>query len=367
MLTGFSTIMRHDLSRMTERRPDCSRWGLLVPAALLFSLMAQSAIAATDTAQEEPPKPRFTKPLEGPEFESPIDEEQRLDSSETSSPDSGADRAYGAYQRGFFLTALSLALPRAETGDPAAQTLIAELYWSGQGVARDRKKAMEWYRFGAEGGNREAQFALGNALLQGQIVKLDKQEGRKFLEKAAKAGHVRAAFNLAQLITAARPTWAGFKEALPWYEQAAEGGLADAQYAMANIHADAKGINFGDDKKAFEWLRKAAGGGFDTAQLELGVWLANGRGTAKNPQQAYRWMQRAAAQRNVIAQNRLARMYAYGVGTTRDIIRAGAWHIISRRAGFSDSEMDRFFQGLSAIDKKRAIEAANQLDRRIAS
>lgn len=341
--------------------------GLFLACALLAA--PNSVNGATDdgtTAQKEA-NPKFTKPLEGPEFETPIDDKQRPQADETEAKDDTSDLAFGAYQRGFYLTAFALALPRAETGDPAAQTLIGEIYWNGQGVARDRKKAMEWYRFGAEGGNRDAQFALGNALLQGQHVKLNKEEGRKFLEMSAKAGHVRAAFNLAQLITSARPTWAGFKDALPWYEKAAEGGLPDAQYAMANIHADAKGVNFGDDKKALQWLRRSAAGGFDTAQLELGVWLANGRGGTKDQQEAFRWMQRAAAQRNVIAQNRLARMYAFGIGTQSDPIRAGAWHIIARRAGFSDSEMDRFFQKLPAIDKKRALEAANQLDNRIAS
>ena len=38
------------------------------------------------------------------------------------------DEAFGAFQRGYYLTALSLALPRAEKGDGAAQTLIGEIY-----------------------------------------------------------------------------------------------------------------------------------------------------------------------------------------------------------------------------------------------
>lgn len=355
------------LNSKSDSGPARYKAGVCLLTVCLAVIPAPWTQAATGGVKGEPKSPKITKPLEGPQFESPIDEKQQNHPGETAPVDDRADLAFGAYQRGFYLTAFALALPRAETGDPAAQTLIGEIYWNGLGVSRDRKKAMEWYRFGAEGGNRDAQFALGNALLQGKYVKLDKGEGRKFLELAARAGHIRASFNLAQLITAERPTWAGFKEALPWYEQAALGGLPDAQYAMANIHADAKGLNFGDDNKALEWLRKAADGGFDTAQMELGVWLANGRAGPKDPKNAFRWMQRAAAQRNVIAQNRLARMYAYGVGTPRDIIRAGAWHIIARRAGFSDSEMDRFFKSLPEIDKKRAIEAANQLDRRITS
>ena len=47
------------------------------------------------------------------------------------------DDAYGAFQRGYYLTALSLALPRAEKADPAAQTLIAEIYAkAGRGAER---------------------------------------------------------------------------------------------------------------------------------------------------------------------------------------------------------------------------------------
>ena len=275
-----------------------------------------------------------------------------------------SDLAFGAFQRGYYLTAFQLALPRAETGDPAAQTLIGELYWNGLGVAKDQQKAAEWFRFAADGGGREALFSIANILLRGKIIPEDKELGEKFMRKAAEAGHARAQFNLAQIITARRPTWASYKKALPYYTSAAEAGIADAQYALANIYAEAKGVQFNDDEKARIWLKKAARNGFDTAQVELGIWLANGRGGEVDRDEARKWFIKAAAQGNVIAQNRLARIYGFGVGVEKDIIKAGAWYILARRAGFTDSNMDRFFQSLSEIDKKRAIEAANQLGRR---
>ena len=58
---------------------------------------------------------------------------------------SPSDAAFGAFQRGLYLTALDLALPRAEKGDAAAQTLVAEIYARGLGVRRDDKKAAELY------------------------------------------------------------------------------------------------------------------------------------------------------------------------------------------------------------------------------
>ncbi|MEM8750885.1 MAG: tetratricopeptide repeat protein [Pseudomonadota bacterium] len=343
---------------MPDPRAACAALFLAVP---MFLGTNSESLAQTSAP--------ITKPLDGPELEGPILRPGANSEADTTEPksDRPADLAFGAYQRGYYLTALQLALPRAETGDPAAQTLIAELYWNGQGVARDREKAAEWYRFAADAGNSQAQFAYANILLQGKYAPLDKAEGQAFMEKAAQAGHVRAQFNLAQLITNNRPTWAGFKQALPWYQKAAEAGLADAQYALANIHAEAKGVNFNDDELAREWLEKAAVGGFDTAQVQLGIWAANGRGGEKDEKAALIWFARAAAKNNVIAQNRLARMYAFGVGTSVDRIKAGAWHIVARRAGFNDAEMDRQFSALPKIDQTRAIELANRLSRRAGS
>ena len=46
----------------------------------------------------------------------------------------GRDLAYGAFQRGLYLTAFDLAIKRAEAGDVAAQTLIGLIYEGGYGV-----------------------------------------------------------------------------------------------------------------------------------------------------------------------------------------------------------------------------------------
>lgn len=336
----------------------------------LALLLAMGVVAPT-LAQDQPKK-RFTKQVEGPELPGPITRPQKganpkptIDGAATDGDK--PDLAYGAYQKGYYLTALDLALPRAETGDPAAQTLIAELYWRGLGVARNRDEGARWYEFAAAAGDREAQFAFGNILLRGTVVPQDKARGEAFLKKAAEQGHARAAFNLAQIMTARRPTWASFKRALPYYQQAANANIADAQYALANIHAEAKGVPVNDDKTARQWLAKAATNGLDTAQVDYGIWLANGRGGDKDVEQARIWFQKAATKGNLVAQNRLARIFAFGVGVKPDPIRAGAWHIVSRRAGFADSEMDQRFQAMSPIDQKRVLEAANQLTRRIGS
>ena len=75
-------------------------------------------------------------------------------------PRNRVDYAYGAFQRGYYLTALELALPRAEKGDAAAQTLIAELYARGLGVAQNIERAAGWYQLASRNGDRLATFYL---------------------------------------------------------------------------------------------------------------------------------------------------------------------------------------------------------------
>lgn len=333
---------------------------IVLPVVLCFSSLA--ALLTISSAQTK----TYSTPLSGPELPGPIVKPGLSPPADDAvDQEKPADYAYGAFQRGYYLTALKLALPRAESGDPAAQTLIAELYWRGLGVGKDQKEGARWYAFAADAGGREAQFAYGNILLRGKVVEQDKERGETYLRKAADAGHARASFNLAQIMTARRPTWATFKKALPYYTVAAKAGVPDAQYALANIHAEAKGVLVNDELLARKWLEKSARAGFDSAQVDLAIWLANGRGGKQDLEQALFWFGKAATGGNVVAQNRLARMYAFGTGVPADPIRAGAWHILARRAGFADTEMDRRFQSLSEINRKRALEAANQLATRL--
>lgn len=262
--------------------------------------------------------------------------------------DPRADDAYGAFQRGYYLTAMELALERAKTGDPAAQTLIAELYDKGLGIARDGKEAAAWYGLAAAKDYPEAQFAYAIKLLEGKDVKKDAAQARVLMEKAAKSGLVTAQFNLAQMIVAENRDETGLIKAFPMYLAAAKGGVPDAQYALAQIYAEGRGIAR-NDEQAREWMTKAAQAGFDTAQLELGIWLANGRGGIKDEKAAHGWIERSAVSGNVIAQNRLAKMLAVGLGAPQDDVEAVRWAVLARRAGLEDKWLDDYISGLDPL------------------
>jgi len=273
------------------------------------------------------------------------------------------DEAFGAYQRGYYLTAMDKALPRAQLGDPAAQTLIAEILSQGLGVKRDMKNAVFWYGKAAEGGDPAAMFKYALLLMEGNNVTRDKAKADEFMRKAADAGNSSAEFNWAQTLVADNRGDKGLKLALPYYEKSAEHGVADAQYAVAQIYQ--KVTDLPEDKKllARDWLARAARAGFDTAQLDMGIWLVNGIGGPKDYVRGFEWLKFAANRGNVVAQNKLAHLYINALGTPPDPIEAAKWYVLSRRAGLTDPVLEDFYLGIEDDQQKAAIEAANKFRR----
>lgn len=367
---------------------------------LLAGLAAAPALAAPETPARKPPaakseatKPpeidpsRFGEPVEpsdaigappvkvldtrdvtpkaprqpSPQADAPVDAKAPDGIDPDRFGDRPADVAYGAFQRGLYKTAYNLALERAKNGDPAAQTLVAELLSRGLGMRRDDKTAAGWYRRAAEQGVPEAQFQYALMLLDGKYVDKDEKEAFALMQAAAEAGNRFAQFNLAQMIMDREIGDDAVARAVDYYERAARAGLADAQYAMAQVRRNGLGGRKQDLAEARKWLTLAARQNYDTAQLELGTWLVEGRGGPKDEKSGFNWLMRAAQGGNVAAQNRLAKLYMNGLGTGPDSISAAAWYILAMRSGLSDPVMDDFMDGLTDEEQKTALERANRL------
>ena len=277
----------------------------------------------------------------------------------TSRPSEGSIRAYGAYQRGLYLTALALAEPLANLGDPAAQTLLGEIYSRGLGVKRDEKEAARWYEAAAKAGSAEGQFRYALLLLDGRSVPQDLAKARDLMKLAADAGIPLAAYNFGQMLIQASPT-GGFAEARPYFEMSAKAGVADSQYAMSQLYAYGRGIAAPDLPTARRWLLAAATNGHDTAQIELGIWLINGKGGPSSAGDGARWLRRAAGHGNPIAMNRIAHLYKDGIGVVADKAEAAKWSVLAKRADNTDAVLDEFFRKLDEASQRAALEAANK-------
>ncbi len=279
------------------------------------------------------------------------------DAAGTSQP-TKTDLAYGAFQRGYYLTAVQLAEPLANLGDPAAQALLGEIYSRGLGVAQDLKEAARWYKAAATAGNVEAQFRYAMMLIEGTVVSQDEAQARDLMKAAAEAGLPLAEYNYGQMLIETSPA-GGFTEAARFFLRAANAGVPEAQYAMSQLYANGRGVT-ADAAKARAFLHASALNGFTIAQIEYGIWLINGKGGPAQPDEGFLFLKHAAELGNPIAVNRVAHLFKDGIGTAPDVAAAAKWAVLAKRMKNSDAVLDDFFRGLDADAQKAALEAANR-------
>jgi TPR repeat protein len=153
------------------------------------------------------------------------------------------DIAYGAYQRGYYVTAFAEATRRVEQlKDVKAMTLLGELYANGFGIKHDDNKAGEWYRIAAERGDREAMFALAMLHFSGRIKGASREDGAKLLAAAAKLGHAAAAYDLGLLYLEGQLFPQDLARVAELFRGAAQAGSPEAQYALATLYKEGRGV-----------------------------------------------------------------------------------------------------------------------------
>jgi uncharacterized protein len=186
---------------MSVRHTTTSVLALALSLGLTAPGGAQAPAQLTPPAPQQQPAPKpAAKPP--PRRPAPSQTAPAVPSTPAATAPSAArgepDLAYGAFQRGSYMTAFAIATRRAsELKDVKAMTLLGELYANGLGVERDDKKAAEWYRLAADRGDREAMFALAMFNLGGRIGPANGEQGTKLLAAATKLGYAPAAYDLA--------------------------------------------------------------------------------------------------------------------------------------------------------------------------
>ena len=265
-----------------------------------------------------------------------------------------ADAAYGAYQRGRYVTAFREATKRIEANpkDAAAMTLLGELYNQGLGVKQDPKRALEWYRLAAAQNDAHAMASLGLMAMDGRGQPKDPKAGRNWLEQAARRSEPSASYNLA-LIQVASDRPEDLTAAVANFRKAADAEISAAQYALGVLYLQGRGVAR-DTAQAAQWFRRAADNGDLGAEVEFAIRLFNGDGVPKDEARAARYFLHAAQRGNAIAQNRIAKLYVAGRGVPKNLVEAAAWNLAAASQGRSDAGLDQATAGLNPDERKRA-------------
>jgi localization factor PodJL len=114
------------------------------------------------------------------------------------------------------------------------------------------------------------------------------------------------------------------RAAAEWYLARASDGDPTAQYEIAVRYAEGRGVTK-DYARAAAWFREAAINGVAAAQYDLGILYDKGLGLARDPIEAVIWYQSAADQNQPIAQSKLAMVYLAGEAVPRNPEEAVRW------------------------------------------
>jgi TPR repeat protein len=112
--------------------------------------------------------------------------------------------------------------------------------------------------------------------------------------------------------------------------------------------------------KAALLLAKASIAGNLDAMVEFGIAQFNGTGTVKDETQGAQLLLKAAQRGSPIAQNRVAHILATGRGLPADPAQAIKWHLIAKKAGAGDPELDAYAARQTASVRDTAQKAADK-------
>ena len=127
-------------------------------------------------------------------------------------------------------------LKKAKRGDSESQYKLGEYYFFGNGVTRNFREAVKWYRKAADAGFANAQNSLGACYFFGRGVPQNKKEGVKWYRKAADQGNISTMNNLGYCYARGEGVSKDKEEAKKWYKLADALGDFCAKYRISELN-----------------------------------------------------------------------------------------------------------------------------------
>ncbi len=88
---------------------------------------------------------------------------------------------------------------QSKFGDVEAKYSLGEMYYKGEGVVQNYRKAARWYSLAAKRGHAKAQYSLGVMYYKGEAFEQDYKKAAKWYRKAALQEVAWAAYNLGEM------------------------------------------------------------------------------------------------------------------------------------------------------------------------
>lgn len=183
----------------------------------------------------------------------------------------------------------------AEYGDEQGRFMLAEYYSDGVGVEQDNAQAVYWYEKILENEQHykyvDALFNLGLIYYYGQGVAEDEKKAFELWLAAAKRGYTNAYRNVALWYHTGTGVKRNYEQAVEWAKKGSEIGDGGCTFILGVIHYRGQSVKRNYDK-AFELFLMAAEQGYTDACQAVAECYYYGRGVERDYSQAKEWCQK---------------------------------------------------------------------------
>lgn len=153
--------------------------------------------------------------------------------------------------------------------DPDAFVRLGDLYYDGNVVEQDMKKAFAYYSQAAVAGSETGKIRIGEMLARGESTKQDIERGRSLVQEVSKTGNSNALVALGELYTQGDGGPMSPAKAMRAFEAAASKGNVRAMIQLGDLYRNGR-FQPVNGKKALEYYRRAAKAGNPYGQYGIG-------------------------------------------------------------------------------------------------
>ena len=213
-----------------------------------------------------------------------------------------------------------------ETVGDEYRILLGRTYLSNSYEERQTEAARAIFVAEANKGNAEGIRELANLHFSGVGVQKNKKKALELWKQSANQGDVEAMCRIGAEYHTGENLPSNQREAFKWFRKSAEGGQVDAMGYLGVYYLNGWGIDSQDRKEAVKWLRKASELGNTQAEYNLGICYHHGMGVGKDADEAFKCFKNAAEHGVANAQTMLGYYYQTGTVVDKDVKEAMNWY-----------------------------------------
>ncbi len=254
----------------------------------------------------------------------------------------------------------------ADKNNPQAQYELGMRHLNGEGIEKNKDKAIEHITRAAILGHEQAYKQLEKLLeYESDDVPIEylslKDSDLRMLAEEKNDRYAQSMMGDRYGQNIFDGTWKAPKKAFYWYKKSAEQGFAKAQRKLSNCYLLGMGTPK-DTKEAVKWMQKAVEQNSSMAQYEMGLMLIRGDGVPKSYKKAAVLIKKAAVRGVVMARVILGLMHVHGDGVEKNYQEAIYWfkkaEMLTTSAQYNVGVMYRDGLGVHR-DRQKAIRAFN--------